>query len=108
VAGTSADVSAMSGNASDSIHFNLESDSDEIEEKDPQQKKYHELRISMICGMTIEFSKKMENASDSIRFSLESDSIEIDERIRNGRQTLDLSHIDSKNCSKIRYLTGKR
>jgi Fe-S cluster assembly iron-binding protein IscA len=78
--GITIDFSEELENAWDSIRFNLESDSIEIDESDLQLEKQDELRISMVRGITIDFSEELENASDSIRFNLESDSIEIDER----------------------------
>jgi hypothetical protein len=52
-------------NASDSIRFNLESDSieiDESDESDLQSEKQHEPRISTVRGITIDFSEDLENA----------------------------------------------
>jgi hypothetical protein len=57
----------------------LESDSIEIDERDPQPEKQLKQRISTVRGITIDFSEESENAEDSIRFNLESDSNEIDE-----------------------------
>jgi hypothetical protein len=58
VAGTRADVSAVYGNAPDSIRFNLESDAIENDERDRQKKKQREPRISTVRGITIDFSEE--------------------------------------------------
>jgi hypothetical protein len=46
-------------NASDSILFSCESDSNEIEESDAQQKKLFEPRVSTQRGITIDFNEDL-------------------------------------------------
>jgi hypothetical protein len=58
----------------------LESDSNEIDERNSQLEKQSEPRISTLCGIIINRNEEHENALDSIRFNLEPDSNEIDER----------------------------
>jgi hypothetical protein len=59
VAGTRIDVSAVASNAPDSIRFNLESDSIEIDERDWQSEKLLEPRISTVRGITIDLSEDL-------------------------------------------------
>jgi hypothetical protein len=77
--GITIDSSFEYENAFDSIRFNDDCDSNEIDERDPQQKKHDDPRISTEHGIKIDSSFENENASDSIRFNDDGDSNEIDE-----------------------------
>jgi hypothetical protein len=59
--------------------FNLDHDSNEIDESELQDEKHFEQRISTDRGIVIDLSDDDENASDSIRVNRESVSNEIDE-----------------------------
>jgi hypothetical protein len=65
-------------NAKDSIRFNDDGDSNEIDESNPQYEKQDDSRISTLRGITIDFSDDDENAPDSIRFNDDRDSNEIE------------------------------
>jgi hypothetical protein len=77
--GISMDASDERENAEDSIRFNRELDSNEIDESDLQLEKHDDPRISTLLGISMDSSDENENASDSIRFNRELDSNEIDE-----------------------------
>jgi hypothetical protein len=66
-------------NASDSIRFNDDGDSNEIHENESQYEKQDDPRISTWHGITIDPSVKYENAEDSIRFKDDRDSNESEE-----------------------------
>jgi hypothetical protein len=68
-----------SENASDSIRFNDDGDSNEIDDRDVHQEKHDEQRISTEHGITIDSRFGDENAYDSIRFNDDGDSNEINE-----------------------------
>jgi hypothetical protein len=74
------DSSVEFENAFDSIRFNDDGDSNEIDESDSQYKKHDEQRISIEHGITIDCRPECENASDSIRFNDDGDSNGIVER----------------------------
>jgi hypothetical protein len=65
--GISIDSSDDDENADDSIRFNPEFDSNEIDESDPQLAKHDDPRISTSWGISIERSDESSNANDSIR-----------------------------------------
>jgi hypothetical protein len=65
------DLSDDSQNASDSIRFNCEFDSNVIDESDSQNKKHPNPRVSTFRGMMIDSSDDDENADDSIFFNCE-------------------------------------
>jgi hypothetical protein len=67
-------------NASDSIRFNDDGDSNEIDERDLQFKKHDEPINSTRHGITTDSRAESENVFDSIRFDDDGDSNEIDER----------------------------
>jgi DNA-dependent RNA polymerase auxiliary subunit epsilon len=75
----SIDLSDEWKNASDSIRFNLEFDSNAIDESNLQYEKQDGPRISTFRGIEIDSSDEHRNVSDSIRFNREFDSNEIDE-----------------------------
>jgi hypothetical protein len=58
------DLSDDSRNAPDSIRFNRESDSDEINESDSHAEKHYDSRISTFRGIARDSSNDNENASD--------------------------------------------
>jgi hypothetical protein len=66
-------------NASDSIRFNDDGDSNEIDQNDWQHEKHLDPRISTEHGITIEARPDDENASLPIRFNDDGDSNEINE-----------------------------
>jgi hypothetical protein len=66
VRGITIDFSEELENASDSIRFNLELNSIEIDERDSHQEKQREPRISTVRGITIDFSEESEIAPGSI------------------------------------------
>jgi hypothetical protein len=66
-------------NASPSIRFNDDGDSNEIDEIDSQLEKHDDPRISTEHGIKIGFNDELENAHDPIRFNDDADSNEIDE-----------------------------
>jgi hypothetical protein len=71
--------SVANKNAEDSIRFNDDGDSNEIDKSDSQCEKHDDPRISTEHGIKIDSSFEDENASDSIRFNDDGDSNEIDE-----------------------------
>jgi hypothetical protein len=79
VRGIKIDSSFDLENASDSIRFNDDRDSNEIDESDLQGEKHFDPRISTEHGIKIDSSRERENASDPIRFNDDHDSNEIDE-----------------------------
>jgi hypothetical protein len=66
-------------NASDSMRFNCDSDSNEIDESDLHSEKHDIPSTSTFRGMTIDCNEDNEHAKDSIRVNCEFDSNEIDE-----------------------------
>jgi hypothetical protein len=98
-------------NARDSIRFNCEEESNEIDESDSHFEKHDEPRISTRRGIKIDSSTEFENAYDSIRVNREFDSNESDESdefenaydsIRVNRE-LDSNEIDESDihCEKL-------
>jgi hypothetical protein len=63
----------------DSIRFNYEFDSNEIEESDRHDEKHFEPRVSIRTGITIDCNGQSENVSDSIILNCEFDSNKIEE-----------------------------
>jgi hypothetical protein len=76
--GIKIDLSFECENACDSIRFNDDGDSNEIDESDLQCLKHAAQRISTEHGIEIDSSFEDENACDSIRFSDDGDSNEIE------------------------------
>jgi hypothetical protein len=66
-------------NAFDSIRFNEDGRSNEIDKSDVQYSKHDDPRISTFRGITIDLTFNDENAFRSIRFNDDRDSNEIDE-----------------------------
>jgi hypothetical protein len=66
-------------NACDSIRFNDDGDSNEIDESNLQSLKHDDLGISIEHGIKIDLRFESENACPSIRFNDDGDSNEIDE-----------------------------
>jgi hypothetical protein len=105
-------------NASDSIRFNCEFDSNEIDENDLHDEKHFEPSVSTLRGITIDCNEVNENASDSIRFNCEFDSNEIDENDLHDEKhfeprvstlegtTIDFNEVD-ENASLPMALTGR-
>jgi hypothetical protein len=83
--GISIDSGEESDNADDSICFNLEFDSNEIDESDSHLRKHDEQRISRLHGVSIDSSEENENAENSIRFNLEFDLNENDKSDRHNQ-----------------------
>jgi hypothetical protein len=79
VAGMAIEIRDRMLQACHSIRFNLEFDSNEIDESDPQKEKHPQQRISTSCGLTIDSTDDDENAHDSIHVNRESHSNEIDQ-----------------------------
>jgi hypothetical protein len=79
IGGMAIHVRSGASQACHSIRVNRESDSNEIDESDPQYEKHDEQRIPTVRGIMIDRSDEDENADDSIRVNRESDSNEIDE-----------------------------
>jgi hypothetical protein len=65
-------------NADDSIRFNREFDSNEIDESDLQDEKHDDPRISTFRGISIDLTDDSRNAKDSIRINPEHNSNEND------------------------------
>jgi hypothetical protein len=65
--------------ADDSIRFNDDGDSNEIDESERQSSKHDSPRISTEHGIEIDSRPEYENACDSIRFNDDCDSNKIDE-----------------------------
>jgi hypothetical protein len=86
--GITIDWSDEDENADDSIRFNLEFDSNEIDESDLHCEKHDEQRLSTLRGMTIDWSDENENADDSILFNPEFDSNDIDESVRQSENVM--------------------
>jgi hypothetical protein len=76
--GITIDSSFDDENAYDSIRFNDDGDSNEIDESDLQYEKHSDPRISTEHGITIDSSFDDENAFHSIRFNDDGDSNEIE------------------------------
>jgi hypothetical protein len=76
--GISIDLSDEYENADDSIRINREFDSNEIDERDLQQKKDDDPRIATFRGISIDSSDEFENASDPIPINPEDNSNEND------------------------------
>jgi hypothetical protein len=79
--GITIDSTFENENADDSIRFNDDGDSNEIDESDLQYEKHCDPRISTEHGIKIDSSFEYENANDSIRFNDDDDSNEIDESV---------------------------
>jgi hypothetical protein len=60
------DFNKLFENAFDSINFNFEFDSNEIDESELHSEKHFRPRISTLAGIRIDFNEYFENASDSI------------------------------------------
>jgi hypothetical protein len=80
--GKHTDLSSVNQNASDSILRNNESDSIKSDERDLQQLKQEEPRISTVRGITIEVREERENALDRIARTKRSAPIQIITRRR--------------------------
>jgi hypothetical protein len=78
--GISIDSSFDDENAPDSIRFNDDGDSNEIDESNLQFEKQYDSRTSTEHGIKIDSTFENENACDLIRFNDDGDSNEIDER----------------------------
>jgi hypothetical protein len=66
-------------NADDSIRFNDDGDSNEIDENCPQYEKHDDPRISTEHGIKMDSRFENKNADDSMHFNDDGDSNEIDE-----------------------------
>jgi hypothetical protein len=77
--GRTIDCKEQLENASDSIRFSCESDSNEIDESELHEAKQLEQRVSTFRGIMIDFNEQYENAEDSIRLSCEFGANETDE-----------------------------
>jgi hypothetical protein len=80
VGGKAIDRNDESANDSDSIRFNDDGDSNEIDSRSVQDEKQFEQRISTDDGMTIDRNDEFANDCDSIRSNDDGDSNEIDSR----------------------------
>jgi hypothetical protein len=78
VRGITIDSSFECENARDSIRFNDDGDSNEIEESDLHSKKQESPRTSTWHGIAIDLTFERANARNSIRFNDDGDSNEID------------------------------
>jgi hypothetical protein len=81
--GITIDSRVESENASDSIRFNDDDDSNEIDESDPQYEKQPPPRISTSRGIKIDSRFEDPNAYDSISFNDDDDSNKRMKAIRN-------------------------
>jgi hypothetical protein len=96
-----------SKNAFDSIRFNDDGDSNEIDESDSHQRKQDDPRISTEHGIKIDSRPESDNASDSIRFSDDGDSNEIDESEAE-EENLDPERISTEQGIQTRVIVKSR